>query len=173
MARISKVLAVVVGLTVAGGCQRGQEQMTGSEATGERSLADAGPGLVGKAFEVSISAPARVQAGEGGELRVHIAARPGFKLNEEYPHSFRPEADVPGVRFEENRIPLAEAPEDRTPCKGAPGDDCAAVTAVPFSVTEEGPRRVSGVVSFSVCNPKVCLIEKVPVATTVEATASP
>jgi hypothetical protein len=41
---------------------------------------------------------------------------------------------------------------------------------VPFQAKAKGPGRAAGVVALSVCNPDLCLIEKVPVSAAIEAT---
>lgn len=158
------LLVCLVALT---GCKK-EEPVLASEATQERSIADAGSSLTGKSFEVALEPVGPVKAGEQAEVRVRIAARPGYKINEEYPHAFRPEQGVAGVQFDAKRIPLAGETSEKRPCADSPKDACEAQTEVPFVANEAGSARVSGVVSFSVCNPKVCLIEKVPLATNVE-----
>jgi hypothetical protein len=150
--KLSAALALVA-LAVAAGCKR------------EEPAAKTPPPR--DAFEVTASAPAAVQAGVQAELTVRLTARNGYHVNAEYPHAFRPGESTPGVRFEAERYDLKDRSE-QTACEGAKADTCALVARIPFRAAETGPQRAAGVLAFSVCNPDICLIEKVPVAAPVD-----
>lgn len=119
------------------------------------------------AFEVTASAPAEVPAGEQADLTVRLVSRSGYHVNAEYPHTFRPGESSAGVRFEAERYDLQDRSE-RTACETAKDETCAVVARIPFRVTEAGPQKAAGILAFSVCNPEVCLIEKVPLSALVE-----
>lgn len=108
-----------------------------------------------KAFEVD----ARVA---GSQLELTIAAKQGFKINAEYPHSFRPGRE--GVTFASDRIELWDA-ASKTACAHKAEDTCSMTTSIPF----EGDGKAEGVAAFSVCDAEMCLIEKVPVSLVVAA----
>lgn len=116
-----------------------------------------------------MTAPESVSAGERAALKVNVVAKPGFKINDEYPHSFRPETDPAGAQFEAKRYELWNDQTERTACQDKPKDTCAFSATVPFGAGEKGAKRIAGTLAFSVCNPEVCLIEKVPVAVTLQA----
>lgn len=108
-----------------------------------------------KAFEVDAQV-------EGDRLELTIAARQGFKINAEYPHSFRPAAE--GVKFASDRIDLWDSAA-KTACDSKPEDTCTMKASIPF----EGEGKAEGVAAFSVCDADLCLIEKVPVSLVVAA----
>ncbi len=142
-------------------------------ASPQRSLADATERAEGAAFEVALQAPsAEVPVGEQTALTVAITARPGFKVNEEYPHNFKPEGGAAALKFEGQRIPLGTADATKEPCEKNEKEACALHAPLPFTATEAGSHKVSGTLSFSVCNETKCLIEKVPLALQVTATAA-
>lgn len=122
----------------------------------------------GDAFHAALTGPGQVAVGRPGEVVVEVSARRGFHVNDEYPHAFRPTQDG-GVQFGADKYDLRQGWE-RTPCPSEPDHACSFRTRVPFQATEKGAQRAAGVVALSVCNPEVCLIEKVPVSAAIEAT---
>ena len=150
--QLSLVLALALGLVA---CKRNESPPAGGGAR----PADA--------FEVGLSAPASAAVGEKAEAMVSLTARKGFHVNAEYPHSFRPGESSAGIHFDATRYDLKDSSE-RTPCQGAPEETCALRARVPFQATAKGAQRVAGVLAFSVCNPEICLIEKVPLSASVE-----
>lgn len=121
-----------------------------------------GPRAEGEAFALEVLAPATARPGAAGTARVVLTARGPYHVNRDYPVSFRPDASST-VRFAGPRVPLGDGAA-RTPCKDFPGETCAVSWPLPFESAPAGEARIAGVVSFSVCNPDRCLIEKVPVA---------
>lgn len=113
------------------------------------------------AFSVEASAPAEVAVGDKGELVVTVTAKSTFHVNAEYPHNFRPD-ESPALKYESKRYALADIAE-KTPCEATPEDTCVMKARIPFTAEAAGTHKASGVVAFSVCDPEVCLIEKVPV----------
>lgn len=148
LGQVRQLIALAVALGV--GCTKG------AESTRSTAVPDGG------AFELSVTEAE-------GALTVSIAARGSYHLNAEYPHAFRPEAVDGGVRFARDRYELFAEPEQRTRCERAPNETCAARAKVPF----EGSGPLRGTVAISVCNPDVCLIEKVPVSRVVQGEAAP
>lgn len=101
-------------------------------------------------------------------LRLTITAKKGYKLNAEYPHNFKPDAANDSVRFDAARYDLWEASQ-RTACGKAPDDTCTMEVTIPFEASAGAAPTASGVAAFSVCDPNICLIEKVPVKAVVAA----
>ncbi|MBX7100040.1 MAG: hypothetical protein K1X89_20165 [Myxococcaceae bacterium] len=100
-----------------------------------------------------------------GALSLRLTARPPFHVNGEFPLSFTPDG-ASTVRFDGARVALT--PAERTPCDGSAADACAVRAGLPFTAPAPGPARVSGTVSFSVCNPEHCLLHKQALAQTVD-----
>lgn len=159
-------------VAAAGACQKQEARPAEAEANAHASAAArtaapaAGPSNTasGDAFELELKAPASASADQPGELLIAIAAKPGFKINAEYPHAFRPEKDS-GVAFDAAKYDLAAGA--KTPCEKKAEDACRLEAKVPFKATTAGAQKASGTVAFSVCNDEVCLIEKVPVTATI------
>ncbi len=123
----------------------------------------------GPAFQVSASVAGDLSVGKPAELLTRIAAGPCFKLNPDYPVSFRPEGSSTGIRFEKQRFDLkGQLQTTSCPDGKEPKDACEARAKVSFTATEPGRQRVSGTLAFSVCNPDTCLIEKQEVAVEVD-----
>jgi hypothetical protein len=143
---------------LAQGCQRD------APATARAHAPDAGL----HPFEARLLAPPGVNAGSTAYAVVEIGARDGFHLNAEYRHQFRPDGGTAGVRFEAERYDLAPGAE-RISCPEAPEDTCRLMARVPFVAITAGTQQIQGVVAFSVCNPQICLIEKVPLSAAINA----
>src|SRR5687768_4585875 len=123
-----------------------------------------------KNFEVAVSAPPTVAPGSKGELVLSVKAKAGYKVNAEYPHAYKVgDKTSAGVRFDAKKVDL-KAGSEKTPCKDSAADACAMTAKVPFTAdkTAKGAQTIDGVFAFSVCSKDVCLIEKHPVAVTVE-----
>ncbi|MDQ3264673.1 MAG: hypothetical protein M3Y59_13565 [Myxococcota bacterium] len=159
MLRQVRQLALVVAAFGLTGC----EKPLSASAAPNTATAPAGAAKV-DAFELKVTGPTSATPDQAGELVIHLAAKPGYKINAEYPHNFRPEKDS-GVQFDAPRFELTAG--TRTPCEKKAEDTCRLEARVPFKATAKGEQKATGVVAFSVCNDEVCLIEKVPVATTV------
>lgn len=101
-------------------------------------------------------------AEDGQTLELVIRAKKGFKLNDEYPHAFRP-GDEAGLTFANARYELW-APSDKEPCAERPAETCELHAKIPFDRAGNGEGVVKGVASFSVCSADICLIERVDVA---------
>jgi hypothetical protein len=170
-------LLLAAGLACSGGVEGAPASAPSPPAAGTAAASTLGPGGAGPSaapagaraegefWAVALEAPASLRAGEPAEARVRVAARGGYKVNEEYPMSFRPAADAsPG--FPGERVALAA--RDRTACGGGAGA-CEVTAPLPFVPAAAGEVRLAGTVAFSVCTAERCLIEKVSLA--VSATA--
>ena len=127
----------------------------------------AGPRAEGEAYQVALELPATAKAGEAAAARVVVTARGPYHVNRDYPMAFRPDA-ASTARVPGERVPLGEGAV-RTACAAFPGEDCSVSAPLAFTAVVPGATRLSGTVAFSVCNPDRCLIEKVPLAATVDA----
>jgi hypothetical protein len=103
----------------------------------------------------------------GGSLTLKVTTMAGYHINADYPLSFKPEGSSETVAFEQEKIPLQETAK-KTVCADEPKDFCEAQASVPFKATKPGPAKVAGIFALSVCDPKTCLIEKVPVEAKLE-----
>jgi len=116
----------------------------------------------GAAWAVALELPASVARGRPGEARVVVTARGPYHVNRDYPMSFRPDV-ASTAAFGASRIPLGEGAL-RVPCKDHPEETCSIAAPLPFTAPAGGEARLAGTVSFSVCNPDRCIIEKVQVS---------
>ncbi len=127
----------------------------------------AGARAQGEAFALELVVPGAAGPGAAATAQVVLTARGPYHVNRDYPVSFRPDATstagLPG-----GRVPLGEGAAP-TPCAAFPGETCSVSWPLRFTVAASGETRIAGVVSFSVCNPDRCLIEKVPLAAVVPA----
>lgn len=110
-------------------------------------------------YDVTLVAPEGPAANAPANLTISVQAKGGMHVNAEYPISFRPIRTVNPVKFDKDRFDLLKESK-KTPCDGAPKDFCTLSADVPFTVDVAGPRRVEGVLAFSVCDKNRCLIEK-------------
>ncbi len=156
MLRQVRQLALILAAFGLAGCEK---------ASTASAAPTAAAGSKPDAFELKVTGPQSATSEQGGELVIQLAAKPGYKINAEYPHNFRPEKDS-GVQFDAPKFELT-AGGTKTPCEKKAEDTCRLETRVPFTATAKGEQQASGVVAFSVCNDDVCLIEKIPVTTTV------
>jgi hypothetical protein len=113
----------------------------------------------GAAWAVALELPASVARGSPGEARVVVTARGPYHVNRDYPMSFRPDA-ASTATFAGPRVPLGEGAL-RVACKDHPEETCSVAAPLPFTAPTGGEARLAGTVSFSVCNPDRCIIEKV------------
>lgn len=125
----------------------------------EMDLSTAVTSKTTEVYDVSITAPEVSAQGEQVEATLTVQAKGGMHINAEYPINFRPVRTVNSVKFGREKFDLAKEAR-RTPCEGKGKDDCALTVPIPFTVDAAGPRRVEGILAFSVCDKNRCLIEK-------------
>lgn len=101
---------------------------------------------------------------DGKTLELGIRAKNGFKINDEYPHSFRP-GESKGLTFADKRYELWEPGEKKNCDRDVkPVEVCSLDARIGFDRALGETGDITGVASFSVCNADVCLIERVNVS---------
>ncbi|MBX3126519.1 MAG: hypothetical protein KF718_07365 [Polyangiaceae bacterium] len=106
-------------------------------------------------FALSIQAPSPVRQGETASATIVLSAKAPFKCNLKYPYKFTLDAPGSGVSYPTAVVRSMSIAEKTS------------TMSVPFSATQKGKGTVSGTLSFSVCTDDKCLIEKRPLAVTV------
>ena len=94
-----------------------------------------------------------VKVGKDGAIQVRISAKEGYKPNQEYP----------------NKIKKLTASDGAVVGKSAPGTIKGKHIdfRIPVTPTVAGKHTVKGVVNFSICNDKECLVKKVNIKGTI------
>lgn len=111
-------------------------------------------------YEVSITAPESPAKDEKVEAIITVQAKAGMHVNAEYPINFKPAQPTNSAKFSQAKYDLL-AKAKTTPCDdGKTKDFCTLASPVEFVIDVAGPRRVEGVLAFSVCDKNRCLIEK-------------
>jgi len=110
-------------------------------------------------YTIDLAAKGPYAAGRRGSVAITVAARKGYHVNPDYPATFKPEG-AEALKFAEERIKLTAG--KNTPCAENAQVACAVEFPVAFTAERRGPARFAGMLAFSVCTPKVCLIRKVP-----------
>ena len=130
------------------------------EGEGELDLTTAMASKTTDVYDVSLTAPETSLHNETIELTVTVQAKGGMHVNAEYPINFRPVHTVNSVKYAKEKYELLPHAK-KTPCDEGKGKDFCTLTApVDFTIDVAGPRRVEGVLAFSVCDKNRCLIEK-------------
>ncbi|MGA8893516.1 MAG: hypothetical protein WB493_18290 [Anaeromyxobacteraceae bacterium] len=128
-------------------------------ASGAEPARAPGARAEGAAWTVALELPDPVVRGKPASARVVVTARAPYHVNLDYPMSFRSDA-ASTAAFPGPRVPLGEGAL-RVPCKDHPDETCSIAAPLPFTPPAGGEARLAGTVSFSVCNPDRCIIEKV------------
>jgi len=152
----------VVGTLVHSACTPAAAAPTPAAAT----AAPAGATAQGDTYEVALVPPATAKPGVAASARVVVKAKGPYHVNKDYPMAFRPDAAASTVTFAGAKIPLGPGAE-KTACKEFPAEACALSAPLGFTAAAAGEAKLAGTVSFSVCNPERCLIEKVTLAASV------
>lgn len=126
---------------------------------------DPAPAPTGPEFEVALAPRAPYAAGKEATVVLTVAAKQGYHVNPEYPMAFKPQGHS-GVQFAEPNIKLTWGP--KTPCAEKAEDACAVEVPIALTPQKAGPAVVAGQVSFSVCNPQHCRIEKLALTLPIE-----
>ena len=119
----------------------------------------------GAEYEVSLAPRAPYAVGKEASVVINVAARQGYHVNPEYPMAFKPQGHS-GVQFAEPNLKLTWGP--KTPCPEKPEDACAVEVPIALTPEKAGPAVVAGQLSFSVCNPQNCRIEKLALTLPIE-----
>lgn len=126
----------------------------------ELDLSTAVASKVTDVYEVSIAAPESPAKDEKVEATITVQAKAGMHVNAEYPINFKPAQTTNSAKFSQAKYELLPKAKT-TPCEEGKGKDfCTLAAPVEFVIDVAGPRRVEGVLAFSVCDKNRCLIEK-------------
>jgi hypothetical protein len=142
--RIMKVfrrVALVAGLTALAACAFA----TPTEAAPTELARAEGDGYSIQASDVSTS------AGGEGSIVVTIKAKPGFKVNKEYPHKVKAENPPDGVELKKSEATKAD---------GTFKDESTFEMTLPVKAVKAGSYDIELKVKTSVCNDSQCLIKK-------------
>ena len=125
----------------------------------ELDLSTAVASKTSEVYDVSLVAPESSAPNQQVEMQVTVKAKGGMHVNAEYPINFRPVRTVNSVKYGKEKFDLL-AGSKKEPCEGKGKDFCTLTAGVPFTIDVAGPRRIEGVLAFSVCDKNRCLIEK-------------
>ena len=157
---------VVFAAWLGAACGGGQPVPAESAADVEPTLADdsaelqSPPALASADGNFAIAAVPQPPFAVGGEARTEVSleGRNGYHVNQEYPIELRIEAP-PGVELAKTRFVRADA---------SVFEEARAVFPVVFTPRDPGRKEFTGELSFSVCNPQNCLLERRPVVFAVD-----
>ena len=130
-----------------------------------KDAAPAAKGPAGDEYAVSLAPKAPYAPGKEATVTLNVAARQGYHVNPDYPMAFKPQGHS-GVQFEGPNLKLTWGA--KTPCTEKPEDACAVEVPITLTPEKAGSAVVAGMVSFSVCNPEHCRIEKLAVSLPIE-----
>jgi hypothetical protein len=110
-------------------------------------------------FDLKIQPKGSYQVGQSGTVEIVLDAKQPFKVNKDYPYSFKLNESqglsFPAMKVQKDAIELQEK---------------QAVMKVAFTPEAAGEKTISGTFKFSVCTEEQCLIKKhdLALAVTVE-----
>ncbi len=112
--------------------------------------ADAATKAETDSYTVTLSAQRSYKVGQAGFVEVVISAKPGFKINEQYPTKFVADPAPAGVVIPEKTLRSAQGKftKDR------------GVFRLKVIPSKKGSARISGNAAFSVCNESACIVGK-------------
>jgi hypothetical protein len=110
-------------------------------------------------YSVSLNPRAPYATGKEASAVITVNAKTGFHVNPDYPAAFKVVGSEK-VRFEQEHIKLTAG--TKTPCADKAEDSCTVEFPLVMTPEQGGAAKIAGVVSFSVCSPDKCLIQKVP-----------
>lgn len=106
-----------------------------------------GAAVSGEGFTVQMQAASPVKVGEATTITVLLTAQAPFKCNDKYPYKFKFEPN-PGVGFQSDVV------------RGMKIEGKQASLNAQVTAKAAGKQTVAGELSFSVCTPDKCLVEK-------------
>lgn len=112
--------------------------------------APTGPTATGEAFELTAEPSGEYASGQLAQFAVRLEPRAGWKVNQEYPFRIELSANAP-VSLPKDRLARTDAAEFNE--KHVRFD-------VPFTVAAPGAHHVDAKVSFSMCTPENCIMER-------------
>lgn len=101
-------------------------------------------------YELSVRVPPETQVGETAQAEITVVPKTGYKINLKYPAELTLKAGSSGLELPRGEFEKGHAKEfsaERLRFQPA------------FSSTSAGRKVVHGELAFSVCTPKVCIIE--------------
>ena len=98
----------------------------------------------------------KYEVGKPGALTAVLVAKGEFHCNDKYPYKFKVGGAPDGVTFASAVATGASIGAQRT------------TLSIPFTPTSTGPKTISGVFYFSVCNESTCKIQKQNLSVTVD-----
>lgn len=101
-------------------------------------------------YTVTLSAQPSYKVGKAGFVEVVIVAKPGFKINAEYPTKFVADPAPSGVSIPDKTLRSAQG--TFTKSRG--------VLKLKVIPSKKGSARISGNAAFSVCNESACIVGK-------------
>jgi len=112
--------------------------------------ARAAPKAETESYTVTLSAQRSYKVGQPGFVELVIAAKPGFKINDQYPTKFVADPAPAGVTIPEKTLRGGRGAF--TPKRG--------VLKLKLIPSKRGSARISGNAAFSVCNETACIVGK-------------
>ena len=101
-------------------------------------------------YTVTLSAQQSYKVGKAGFVEVVIVAKPGFKINEQYPTKFVADAAPSGMSIPDKTLRVSQG--TFTKSRG--------VLKLKVIPSKKGSARISGNAAFSVCNESACIVGK-------------
>jgi hypothetical protein len=101
-----------------------------------------------ESFSIWLQAVSPVSAGSAATVEAVLVAKPPYHCNADYPHKFKLAAAPTGLTYPETTV------------KGAKVTPEKSVLPIVVQAQSPGKAKVSGTLSFSVCNEERCLVEK-------------
>ena len=99
-------------------------------------------------FSIWLQATSPVPAGSAATVEAVLVAKPPYHCNADYPHKFKLAAAPAGISYPETTVKGAKVTAERS------------VLPIAVQAQSAGKAKVSGTLSFSVCNDERCLVEK-------------
>jgi hypothetical protein len=99
-------------------------------------------------FSIWLQSVSPIAAGTAATVEAVLVAKPPYHCNADYPHKFKLAAAPAGLAYPETTVKGAKVTAEKS--------------VLPISVQAQSPgkAKVSGTLSFSVCNEERCLVEK-------------
>ena len=99
-------------------------------------------------FSIWLQSVSPISAGSAGTVEAVLVAKPPYHCNAEYPHKFKLAAAPAGLSYPETTVKGMKVTAERS------------VLPIPVRAQSPGKAKVSGTLSFSVCDDERCLVEK-------------
>lgn len=99
-------------------------------------------------FSIWLQSVSPIPAGSAATVEAVLVAKPPYHCNADYPHKFKLAAAPTGLAYPETTVKGAKVTAEKS------------VLPIPVQAQSPGKAKVSGTLSFSVCNEERCLVEK-------------